>query len=292
MLKIKAIFYIAVLCLTLFLANKALALDIIKITDSESILKDKRSAHKNEVIKRSLELTIPEYGPYEFRRLDINMNRHRALPVVIKGEISNIYISAASDEWNKKTLAIKIPIRRGLLNYRLLLIHKADLALFSQVETLADLKQLTAGVRNGWVTTEVFKYTGMELVATQNFNGLFSLLNAHRFNYIPRAIYEVFDELAARQHLIPNVVIEPRLVLHLPMPTYVYISPTYPRIAQRIEKGLTMMLDNGELDQILRKYYADDIKRADLKNRKVINIDNPYYTDKALLADQALWYQM
>jgi hypothetical protein len=49
------------------------------------------------------------------------------------------------------------------------------------------------------------------------------------------------------------VVIEPSLAIYLPMPTYVYVSPAKPRLAQRLEKGLKIMLKNGELHQILRK---------------------------------------
>ena len=290
MLKIQRKFFLKILFLVLFSANSVFALDIIKITNSESTANDKRSLHKKEVIKRALEITISEYGPYELRTLNIIMNRHRALPIIIQGKISNIYISAASEEWDNKTIPIKIPIRGGLLNYRLLLINKNDKNAFAQVQSLKDLKTLKAGLRAGWVTADVFKKNDIPYVETQNFDGLFFLLDMHRFNYIPRAIYEIFDELYARQNLLPNVIIEPTLAIHLPMPTYVYVSPAEPRLAKRLEKGLRIMLENGELHQILRKYYADDLERVNLKNRTIIKIHNPYFKDQHLLSDKSLWY--
>ena len=290
MLKIQRIIFLKILFLVLFSANNAWALDTVKITNSESMANDKRSLHKKEIIKRALELTTPEYGAYAFQTMNVVMNRHRALPIVIQGKISNIYVAAASEEWDKKTIAIKIPIRGGLLNYRLLLVNQNDLLTFAQVKSLDDLKNLTAGLRAGWVTSDVFKKANIPLVETQNFDGLFSLLNMHRFNYIPRAIYEIFDELSARQSFLPNVVIEPSLAIYLPMPTYVYVSPAEPRLAKRLEKGLKIMLKNGELHQILRKYYADDIKRANLKNRTIIKIHNPYFKDQHFLSDESLWF--
>lgn len=291
MLKISSICKVS-LCLTLFISHLSWAVDIVKMTHSQKFLSE-RTQYKNEVIKRSLELTEAEYGPYEYHLLkNVRMNRHRALPSVIKGSPNNIYVAPANDEWDEKTIAIKIPIRRGLLNYRLLLVHKADLPKFAKVDTLGDLKKLTAGLRNGWITTDVFRKSNMDFVESQNFDGLFLLLNNHHFDYIPRAIYEIYEELEAREHLLSHVVVEPTLALHLPMPTYIYISPTVPRVAERIEKGLRKMLESGELDEILNKYYADDIKRADLKNRKVINMDNPYYQEHDLLSDKSLWYKV
>lgn len=275
----------------LLTANFSWAVDIIKMAHSQST-SGKRTKYKNEVILRALELTVPEYGPYEYQLLDVAMNRHRGLLAIIKGEQSNIFIAPANDEWDKKTIAIKIPFRLGLLNYRLLLINKVDLPKFAQVNSIDDLKALTAGLKSGWVTTDIFKQEGLKFVETQNFDGLFLLLDNHRFNYVPRAIYEINDELNARQHLLSNVVIEPTLTIHLPIPTYIHVSPTEPRIAKRLEAGLQQMLNNGELNNLLSKYYADDIQRANLKKRKIIKIENPYYNDLNLLNDQTLWYQL
>ena len=134
------------LCLKIFLLSfvlisNAWAIDIIKMNEGESKELDKRSLHKTEVLKRSLELTIPEYGPYEIKVRINSMNRNRALAEMVKGEYINVYVAAATTEWDKKTIAIKIPIRRGILNYRLLLIHEEDLDKFSKVQTLEDLKK-------------------------------------------------------------------------------------------------------------------------------------------------------
>jgi hypothetical protein len=285
----------AIFCATilLFISTKSSwAIDVITMNESESKELDKRSEHKIEVVKRSLELTIPDYGPFEFITLKNSMNRNRALPEIIRGNNINIYVAAATKEWDEKTIAIKIPIRRGLLNYRLLLIHKDELANFAKVETIDDLKNFSAGLRNGWVTADIFEKAGLKILRMQNFEGLFPLLNIHRFDYIPRGSYEIFDELEARKHFLENVVIEPTLAIHLPMPTYVYVSPKTPRIAERIEKGLNIMLANGELEAILNKYYADDIRRAKLNTRRIIKIENPDYDDSALLNDKTLWHQM
>ena len=103
------------------------------------------------------------------------------------------------------------------------------------------------------------------------------MLKRSRFDYIPRAIYEAYDELESRQPDLKNIVVEPTLALYLPMATHIYISPQEPRIARRLEIGLRKLIANGEIKTILDKYYAEDISRANLKNRRIIKISNPTY---------------
>ncbi|WP_133470149.1 hypothetical protein [Paraglaciecola marina] len=234
---------------------------------------DKRERHKDEVIFRALEITIPEFGPYLYKTIDVDMTPGRALISIRRGELINTYIAASSDIWDKSATAIKIPIRRGLMSYRLLLIHRANLDKFENVQTLEDLNMLTAGFQRDWAITGVFEKANMNMMTSHTFEGLFSMLEKRRFDYTPRAIYEAYDELNTRKDKLPNLMVEPHLALYIPLVTYVYVSKNAPRIAQRIEAGLKKMSANGDLDKLLDKYYEEDIKKADLANRKIIYFD-------------------
>ncbi len=265
-------------------------------TDSIKILKpilgfDKRAQHKDEVIIRSLEITEAEFGPFTFEAVNVDMTPSRALASIKTGNLINTFIAPASDVWDKSAIPIKVPIRQGLLSYRLLLINKQDLTKYKGVQTLDELNQLTAGLQHGWITTKIFKELEMNMITGHNFEGLFLMLNKHRFNYLPRAIYEIYDEFESRKEQLNNVIIEPTLALYLPMVTYVYVSPTEPLIAKRINAGLRKLVATGELTEILNKYYEKDIQKANLSNRHIIKINNPYFDDKAVLNDKTLWFQ-
>lgn len=287
----KWILFIKVICCSFILPTTSYAIDVIHVTSTQSIL-DKRAQFKNEVLKRTMQITVDEYGPYEFIEHNIRMNRPRALLAIIKGEPSNVYVAPSSPEWNKKTIAIKVPIRLGLLSYRLLLIHKDDAEKFSKVNSVEDLKKMQAGLRSGWVTTDIFKKQKFDIAEAQNFDGLFLLLDNHRFNYIPRSIYEIYDEVESRQHLISNVVVENHIALHIPTSTYIYVSPTEPQLAKRIEKGITRMYKNGDLLKLVNRYYADDVKKANLKGRTIIQIENPLYTKEDQINDSVYQYPL
>lgn len=284
-------YYIGICLAMVCISFNAFALDTIKILRPQWDIASYHSSFKDVLIKRSMEVTKEEYGPYEFIINPLRMNRSRSLVNIIKGETHNLYITPSHPEWDQQTIAIKIPIRLGLLSYRLLLIHKDDLELFSKINTLEQLKKLTAGLRSKWVTTQIFKKEKFTMVESANYDGLFNLLDKHKFHYFPRSIYEIYDELSERTQLYKNLVIEPTLALNIPTATYVYISPKNPRLAKRITDGLTRLFDSGELTEIVEKYYGAGIKKAQLPTRKIIEIENPFYLDADRLKDQKYLYQ-
>jgi hypothetical protein len=251
------------------------ASQVVKVWKSIGI-EDKRTKHKHEVITRALEITKSQFGPYRIEVVNVDMPPSRGLMEIKSGKVINLFIVPHSEVWDKGAIPIKIPIRLGLLSYRLLLVNKNNLHLFKYVDGVKELKHLTAGLQSDWIITQVFKKQGFKVIEGHNFEGLFQMLNRGRFDYLSRGIYEIYDELEMRQPELKNVVIEPNIALYLPMITYVYISPSAPKLAKRMQAGLSELLKNGELAKILEKYYGEDIARAKLSTRKIIEIDNSY----------------
>ncbi|TYK66336.1 hypothetical protein [Colwellia echini] len=243
-------------------------------------LSENKAAHSVEVIRRALEITEPEFGDFKLEILKITMSGSRMSQRLLEGKTVNTVFLPANKEWDEKALVIRVPVRLGLLNYRLLLINKTDIEKFSQVNTLDDLNLLQAGLTTDWQTTKIYKLQNLSYVDTGHFEGIFLMLNKHRFDYLPRGIYEVYDELEARKDQLTDIVVEPTLALNIPMYTYIYVSPKTPEIAKRLESGLRKILANGDLKKLLYKYYAADIERANLKSRKIIKIENPYYSQE------------
>lgn len=277
-----------VILMAALVSTQVAAVDTVKIL-KPLLGHDKRSKHKDEVILRALQVTQDEFGPYKFKTVDGNMSPGRALISMQDGNIINTFIAPSNDEWNTNTTVIKIPVRQGLLSYRLLLVHKSSLDKFSQVKTLEDISKLSAGLHNDWVTTDVFRHAKMNVVTAHNYEGLFLMISRNRFDYMPRAIYEIYDELETRKADLKNVVVEPNIALYVPMVSYVYVSPKEPRLAKRIETGLRKLVETGEIKEILHKYYEEDIERANLQNRILIKVDNPDFNDHHVLNDEDLW---
>ena len=290
MLSIQCKFYLYAYLAFSCISFNSLAFDTVKILRPQSTIVNHHADLKDQLMKRIMEVTEEQYGSYDIVRSTLPMNRSRALINMIKGDTLNVFIGPNTQEWDQKTIVIKIPVRLGLLSYRLLLIHKDDLELFSHIDTAKQLKALTAGLRPKWLTTKIFKQKKFTLIESENYDGLFNLLDKHKFHYFPRSIYEIHDELADRSSLYENLVIEPTLALYIPTPTYVYVSATQPKLAKRISDGLTFLFESGELTKTVEKYYGNAIKKAQLSQRKIIAIENPFYLEADQLNNQKYLY--
>lgn len=62
---------------------------------------------------------------------------------------------------------------------------------------------------------------GVSIKKGNNYDGVFRMLDFHRFNFLPRGVNEVFGELEQRKDILQNVVIEPNLSLYIPTATYI-----------------------------------------------------------------------
>mgnify|MGYP000044157530 FL=1 len=255
--------------------SSAVAVDTVKLSKN-LLMDDKRAKYKAEIILKSLQVTEAEFGPFKLIIADKVMTPKRGTISLKNGKIINTYVGPQSKVWDEAVILIPVPVRQGLLSYRLLLIHKSKLSAFSKVKNLSDLSKLKAGLQKDWVVTKVFKENGLGVKTTTNFESLFKMLKSNRLDYMPRGVYEVYDELNMRQSELTDIVVEPTLALHLPMPTYVYVSPNEPRLAERLEKGLLKLIETGIITKILLKYYDEDIKKADIPNRRLISINNPF----------------
>lgn len=287
-MKIKAATLVAMF--TLINSAPLTAMDVVRYERGQSQL-DQRVNYKREVLKAALEQTIDTHGPYQLTTNAPRMNSMQAMrQLQTGGEVLNTFIALTNPEWEANTIPIRIPIRRGILSYRLLLVHQNDLELFKRVNTLSDLRQLTVGLRHNWSLTKSMRAMQFTIVPASSYDGLFMMLERHRFNYIPRGINEVFGEYESRKDDLPNVRVEPRIALHIPSPTYIFVSPAYPQLAKRLEEGLERMIANGSLEALFQKHFADDIKRADLNNRHIIEVGNPLLPEKTPLQRKELWF--
>lgn len=251
---------------------------------------DQRYSYPNLILKEALEATIESDGPFQISYFSEAMVRNRALIEIIKGHLVNVHIAAARDDWETNTIPIRIPILKGLLGYRLLLVHKKDLEKFKNIHSIENLKRLKVGSGSQWTTTAILKKTGFNVVTGTDYEGLFGMLNAYRFNYFPRGINEIFHEFDSRKEKYPDINIEPTKVLYFPTPSYFFVSPKYPALADRIRRGLETIIQNGVFDNLFQEKYGGIILRAKFNDREIFRIENPILSKETPLNRPELWF--
>jgi hypothetical protein len=116
------------------------------------------------------------------------------------------------------------------------------------------------------------------------------MLNLHRFNFLPRGINEIFDELAQRKYILPNVIIAPNLAVYLPTPTYIFVSPKYPRIAKRLQEGFELMIKDGSFDALFHQYFDKNIIKSNLNQRLILRLENESLPENTPFWRSELWF--
>lgn len=241
-----------------------------------------------DLLRAALDATVPKYGPYTLSPSRRGMNEARYLIELARGEEINIAWSSTSVAKEKEFLPIRIPLRKGLLGYRIALIAADKQARVDTVHTREDLKALTIGQGIGWGDVKLYQSNGLS-VGEAHYNDLFALTANGRFDLFPRGIGEVFDEYTRQKDRFPKLAVEKNLLIYYPWPYYFFFNKKDEALKNRIEAGLHMLRKNGMFDTLFKKHNEAAIKKANLKGRRVIRLDNPLLPPDTP-ADPSLWF--
>lgn len=252
---------------------------------------DQRFVYGEELLKLILNVTEDEYGDYEIVHSSLPMQRDRMFVELLNGERLHVAFEAVKPEWEEQLIPIRVPIRKGLLGYRLFLIKKSNQKLLSQIETIEQLKQIPTGSGSQWSTAKTYRENGFNLVTEIDYEHLFKLLMNDRFMTFGRGINEIYDEYEQRKDIYPELGIESDLLLYFPLAEYFFVSPKRPKLAERIERGFNKIINDGSFDVFFFKKYDDLIKKSNIKNRRMFKISNPNLSDKTPLNEEKYWYQ-
>ncbi|SFG02652.1 amino acid ABC transporter substrate-binding protein, PAAT family [Duganella sp. CF458] len=246
------------------------------------------------VLRAALEKTAAKYGPFTLAQSQAPFSVPRMLQELSRpGGTVNVIARATHRDLETQFQPIRIPIDRGLMGLRLLLVRKSDLPRFARVRTLADLRHLSAGQGKGWVDASVLSAAGISVVESPRPGSLFGMLEAGRFDFFPRALDEAPREYDVISKSHTEIVIEPTLMLRYPLPRYFFVrrDAEGAKLAERIKTGLEMMLKDGSLVALFHQHKDPLIERAQIGKRRIIELQNPALPPETPLQRSELWYR-
>lgn len=239
---------------------------------------------------RLLKLALDKSGvAYQMQPNKIKMEQGRSLLQLEKGEDIDVLWSMTSREREQKLRPIRIPIDKGLTGYRVFLVKQESLKKFAQVRTLDQLRRYEAGQGRHWPDTRILQANGLSVYGAAVYENLFNMLEAGRFDYFPRSITEVWDEIEA--HPNRNLTIEPTILLTYPTAAYYFVNKDNMVLASAIESGLRRAIRDGSFDLLFDEYYGEFIRKADLRNRTEIQLRNPLLSEETPLLQRHLWFR-
>ncbi|MGL6013969.1 MAG: pilus assembly protein PilM [Shewanella oncorhynchi] len=134
---------------------------------------------------------------YQVQEMSTQMNQKRKVEEALAGTV-DVFWSMTSKELEETVLPVRIPLFKGLLGNRLLIIRKSDEARFANVKTMADFRQLKAGQNRYWPDATILEANGLPVVTSYQYTNLYPMLEGGRFDYLALGAQEIGEELANR----------------------------------------------------------------------------------------------
>lgn len=249
---------------------------------------DKRNIYYIKLLKLALKKTEKTYGQVNVEAVNIKMTQKRAIIFIIENKVLDVIWTMTSLEREKQMQAVYIPLSKGLLGCRALLINKKHKSKFESIKSFNQFLKYTAGQGHDWPDTKILKSNGVRLETSPNYKGLFKMLIEERFDYFPRSVYEIWDEY--KSYKSQDIVIDEHLLLLYPSPSYFFVSKKNIRLAKRLEIGLKKAIDDGSFNKLFNSFSKEKNVFKILKNKKIFKLKNPYMSPLTPIKDKKLWY--
>jgi len=253
---------------------------------------DNRNEYFVKLLTLALEKTATQSNTTHLKATSKTMKQGRAIHELAQGRSIDIVWTVTSIDREKQLLPVRIPLLKGLLGHRVLLIRKEDKNKFAAVNNIKDLQQYTAGQGNDWPDTKILRANQFTVITTSTYDGLFAMLAAQRFDFFPRGINEAWQEIETQAN--PNMIVEDNILLYYPSPIYFFVNNHAQLLAKRLEKGLKLSIADGSFDRLFYSHHTHKKMFAigRLNQRKVITLENPLLPPLTPLQNKKLWYNL
>jgi ABC-type amino acid transport substrate-binding protein len=241
-----------------------------------------REAYIWEAMEAALEATVSDYGSYDIQLVqDINQEREDYELINDTGLITVI-----SDSLNQNNLdnlsRLEFPVMRDLLGYRVFLIDEKRKEEFAKIKTVEDLKKYQFGIGIGWNDKLILEHAKLKVYEEAEYKMLFKDVSEGVIDIFSRGINEVVGEYDLYSKQYDNLIIEEHVLLYYPLQRYFWFSksPNGDKLKARLDEGFSRIVANGKLEEIFNRYFKADLDTLNLKDRILIKLENPIYTDE------------
>lgn len=223
---------------------------------------------------------------------DLQLSHSRRVAEFAKLQ-GNLVMWTVTDKERESFLRpVRVPIFKGLFGYRVLVIRKEDQARFAAVKSTKELALLMAGQGDQWPDTDVLRGNGLPVVTGSQVDKLYKMLAAKRFDYFPRGLVEIEPEQAMIEQY--SLMIAPGLLLEYPNPLYFFVNKSNTELAQRLERGWEIIIDNGSFDKLL---FSEEKVKVALQHikpapRYIMHLKTPELPALTPLNNPRYWMQL
>jgi hypothetical protein len=220
------------------------------------------------------------------------MQQARSLRLVETNGGVDVLWTLTSIAREAKLRAIRIPIDRGLMGWRLLLIKQQDQEKFDHITSVEGLALLEGGQGHDWPDLPILRLGKLSVTGSSSYQGLFKMLARGHIDYFPRSAMEIWPELDAHQGQHGNIdfAVEETMAIHYPAALYFFVHKNNQQLADALENGLRLAIADGSMQQLFNQFFHATLNLSRLHERRVITLENPLLPKETPLANASYWF--
>ncbi len=190
----------------------------------------------------------------------------RVVKMVESNRLSLMWL-LQSDSRDRRYSYIDAPITNGLIGKRVLLIPSGTQSHFESISKLKDIRNtgLVAGFGYNWYDSRVWQANKLPFTEQDGeWRNLYHKLSIPGpINYFPRGV----NEIMAEAKLNPHLDIERHLLFIYQRDFRFYLSQSAAKHKATLENALQQAYQSGLTEQLINKYWKNDLEFLDLDNR-------------------------
>lgn len=247
---------------------------------------DEGHKYPEALLKLALEKTGVRYKMVPSQRIK---QQSKALRQLRENIEVNVVWSITDRQREDDLLAIRIPIAKGLIGWRVMLTHKDKPFYNKVVSSLADLLVYSAVQGIDWPDTKILQANGFNVLGAQNHSEAKNLLSRQQADFYPRSVIEALSELR-QEGADPDIRLKEGIALKYRAAMYFFVNKRNVTLARLLEVGLERAIDDGSFDKLFYQYHDEILEQLALDEITYFELDNPLLPAKTPVLEARYWY--
>jgi len=209
----------------------------------------------------------------------------------LKANRIQIYWMGTSAKAEKELRAVRYPIYRGLMGFRVFIINKEHQARFRTIFNLSDLQRLTGVQGIGWSDVAILEASKLHQ-QEHHYETAFQLIQAKRVDYFSRSIHEAFLEVDSRIDKYPDISVDDQLLLTYPFAMFFFTGKDNSGLADLLQEGFEISYQDGSFVEFFYTHpvIKGVIEKSNLQSRVRIDIPNHTLSKESKSIPQRFWH--
>ncbi|MTI43117.1 hypothetical protein JM93_00078 [Roseibium hamelinense] len=219
-------------------------------------------------------------------------NQSRLLEELATGSADfHIIFSGIDQERFDKLATVPIPLQRGLLGHRVLIVSEDSKNKVAAVKTIEDLKNISIGSGTGWPDTQILEAAGLK-VSDAKYENLFKMVEGGRIDGFARGVAEPYAEVSARSGEMPSLTIDESIIIVYPFDMFLFLNKDDKERYDILMQGFTRAYEDGSFMEYFENHprIKEVFEQAKIDDRIRFEIENPLLPKEIAAIPDQFWH--